>query len=102
MTPELGYFALILALFLSLSLVVLPTIGVFRRSDILLQSARPLAVGLCVMLTVAFAVLAHAFLTDDFSVAIVSQQSNSELPWFYKIAAVWGGHEGSLLLWVWI
>ncbi len=102
MTPELGHFALILALFLALSLVVLPTIGVFRRNEILLQSARPLAVGLCVMLTIAFAVLAHAFLTDDFSVAIVSSQSNSELPWFYKFAAVWGGHEGSLLLWVWI
>ena len=102
MTPELGHFALILALFLALSLVVLPAIGVFRRSEILLQSARPLAVGLCVMLSIAFTVLAHAFLTDDFSVAIVSSQSNSELPWFYKFAAVWGGHEGSLLLWVWI
>ena len=102
MTPELGHFALILALFLALSQVVLPTIGVFRRSEVLLQSVRPLAVGLCVMLSVAFGVLARAFLTDDFSVAIVSAQSNSELPWFYKFAAVWGGHEGSLLLWVWI
>jgi cytochrome c-type biogenesis protein CcmF len=54
------------------------------------------------MTSVAFAVLAHAFLTDDFSVTIVAGQSNSELPWFYKFAAVWGGHEGSLLLWVWI
>ncbi|MFT3931497.1 MAG: heme lyase CcmF/NrfE family subunit [Spongiibacteraceae bacterium] len=102
MTPELGHFALILALFLAASLALLPTIGVFQRNDLLLQSARPLAVGLCVMLSVAFAVLAHAFLTNDFSVAIVSQQSNSELPWFYQFAAVWGGHEGSLLLWVWI
>lgn len=102
MTPELGHFALILALFLALSQVLLPTIGVFRRSEILLQAARPLALGLMVMLSIAFAVLAHAFLGDDFSVAIVSSQSNSELPWFYKFAAVWGGHEGSLLLWVWI
>lgn len=102
MTPELGHFALILALFLALSQVVLPTLGVFRHSELLMNSARSLAVGLLVMLSVAFAVLAQAFLTNDFSVAIVASQSNSELPWYYQFAAVWGGHEGSLLLWVWI
>jgi len=102
MTPELGHFALILALFLALALVALPSIGVFRRNELLMSSARPLAVGLLVMTSIAFAVLAYAFLHDDFSVTIVAAQSNFELPWFYKFAAVWGGHEGSLLLWVWI
>jgi len=102
MVPELGHFALILALCLAVALVVLPAAGVFRRSELLMQSARPLALGLWVMTSVAFAVLAQAFLNDDFSVAIVAAQSNSELPWFYKFAAVWGGHEGSLLLWMWI
>jgi cytochrome c-type biogenesis protein CcmF len=102
MVPELGHFALILALFLAVAQVVLPAIGVFRRSELLMQSARPLALGLWVMTSVAFAVLAQAFLSDDFSVSIVAAQSNSELPWFYKFAAVWGGHEGSLLLWMWI
>ncbi|MDB6062972.1 MAG: c-type cytochrome biosis protein CcmF [Verrucomicrobiaceae bacterium] len=102
MTPELGHFALILALLLALSQTLLPAVGVFRGSEILMSSARSLAVGLLVMVSIAFAVLAHAFLTNDFSVAIVSSQSNSELPWYYQFAAVWGGHEGSLLLWVWI
>ncbi len=77
MTPELGHFALILALFLALSQTLLPTLGVFRNSELLMSSARSLAVGLLVMLSVAFGVLAHAFLTNDFSVAIVSSQSNS-------------------------
>src|SRR5690606_29949781 len=81
---------------------VLPTVGVWRGNSVLMQSARTLALGLLVMLSVSFGVLAHAFLTNDFSVAIVAAQSNSELPTHYQFAAVWGGHEGSLLLWVWI
>ncbi len=102
MIPELGHFALILALGLALAQVALPTLGVFRQQRVLMQTARPLAAGLMVMVTLAFAVMVHAFLQDDFSVAIVAAQSNTELPWFYKLSAVWGGHEGSLLLWMWI
>ncbi len=102
MTPELGHFALILSLFLASALTLLPSVGVFRRNELLMNTARPLAVGLLVMTTIAFIVLAYAFLKDDFSVTIVAAQSNSELPWFYKFAGVWGGHEGSLLLWMWI
>jgi len=102
MIPELGHLALILALFLALALALLPTVGVIRGSALLMHSARSLAAGLMVMLSAAFALLAHAFLNNDFSVAIVAAQSNSQLPWFYQFSAVWGGHEGSLLLWVWI
>ncbi len=102
MVPELGHFALILALGLALALAVLPALGVFRGSALLMQSARPLALGLWVMTTLSYAILTHAFLHDDFSVVIVAAQSNADLPWFYKFAAVWGGHEGSLLLWMWI
>ncbi|MDX1459096.1 MAG: heme lyase CcmF/NrfE family subunit, partial [Marinobacter sp.] len=62
--------------------------------------ARPLASGLFVFVAVAFGLLTHAFVTDDFSVAYVANNSNSLLPWYYKFSAVWGGHEGSLLLWI--
>ncbi len=63
-------------------------------------SAKPLSVGLGVMLLIAFAMLTVAFAQDDFSVRYVAQNSNTALPIQYKISAVWGGHEGSLLLWV--
>src|SRR5690606_41641050 len=62
----------------------------------------PAAWGQFVFLTAAFAILAHAFLSDDFSVAYVARNSNSALPWYYKLSAVWGAHEGSLLLWAWL
>ena len=99
MIPELGQFALILALALALALMVLPSIGVFTHNTLLMRCSRSLAAGLFVMTAIAFALLVNAFLSDDFSVAIVSQQSNSHLPSIYKFTATWGGHEGSLLLW---
>src|SRR5690606_24740314 len=102
MIPELGSFALILALCLAIALALLPSVGVFTGNALLMRSARSLSAGLLVMSGVAFMLLVQAFLADDFSVQIVSQQSNSQLPDVYKFTAVWGGHEGSLLLWVFI
>ncbi len=97
--PELGQFALILSLALAIVLGVLPMWGSFVNNLKLQALARPLAVGQFVFLSLAFLVLVHAFVTDDFSVRYVANHSNTQLPMVYKVSAVWGGHEGSLLLW---
>ncbi len=100
MLPELGQFALILALLLALAQCVLPLLGAWRGNPALIATARPIATGQFVFVTLAFGVLSCAFLTQDFSVAYVAQNSNLALPWYYRFSAVWGAHEGSLLLWV--
>ena len=102
MIPEIGHFALIIALFLALCLGVLPIIGAARDNAVLSGTARPLAYGQFVLLAVAFLCLTYAFVVDDFSVLYVAQHSNSQLPVIYKMSAVWGGHEGSLLLWAFL
>ncbi len=100
MIPELGHFSLIIALFLAMSLGVLPILGAARNNSVLMNLARPLAFGQFVFIALAFATLANAFLHNDFSVLYVAEHSNSGLPMQYRFAAIWGGHEGSLLLWV--
>ena len=100
MIPELGHFSLIIALFLAISLGVLPILGAARNNPVLMSIARPLAFGQFVFIALAFATLANAFLHNDFSVLYVAEHSNSGLPLHYRFAAIWGGHEGSLLLWV--
>lgn len=100
MIPEIGHVALILSLLLAISLSVLPMLGSYSSQIRLMLSAKPLAVGLGVMLLISFVMLVLAFVQDDFSVLYVAQNSNTALPMHYKISAVWGGHEGSLLLWV--
>jgi cytochrome c-type biogenesis protein CcmF len=100
MIPELGQFALILALGLSLIQVALPLAGATVGRADWMAYARPMAAGQFVFIAAAFAILARSFLSDDFSVSFVAAHSNSALPWAYKLAAVWGGHEGSLLLWL--
>ncbi|MBX3692529.1 heme lyase CcmF/NrfE family subunit [Dokdonella sp.] len=102
MLPELGQFALILALLLAAVQCVLPIVGAHIGNRALIASARPLALGQFVFVALAFALLTQAFVTQDFSVAYVAQHSNLALPWYYRFSAVWGGHEGSLLLWVMI
>ncbi len=97
--PELGNFALIVALLLSLTQGALPIFGAARGNSVLMSMARPLAFGQFVFVAFAFACLLQAFVSNDFSVLYVSQHSNSQLPIQYRIAALWGGHEGSLLLW---
>ncbi len=100
MLPELGQFALILALMLSAVQCVLPIIGAHTGNRALIGVARPAAAGQFVFVVFAFGVLTWAFLNQDFSVAYVAQNSNLLLPWYYRFSAVWGAHEGSLLLWI--
>ena len=100
--PEIGNFALVVALFLALIQGVLPIVGAFRANAVLMNVARPLAFGQFLLVSVAFACLLQSFISNDFSVLYVAQHSNSQLPIQYRIAALWGGHEGSLLLWVFL
>ena len=100
MIPELGNFSLALALSLAVLLSVVPMIGVQKNNELLMTLSRPLCTGVWVFMVISFGCLAYAFLNDDFSVAYVASNSNSLLPVYYKFTAVWGGHEGSLLLWV--
>ncbi len=100
MVPELGHFALILALLLAIVQAVFPLAGSLSGNRPWMVMARPLAFGQLTMLGIAFAALVQAFVTSDFSVLYVTQHSNTVLPDIYKVSAVWGGHEGSLLLWV--
>ncbi len=100
MIPEIGNIALTLALVLSILLAVYPLWGAHRQHDTLMATAKPLAIGLFLFTLIAYLCLTYAFVTDDFSVAYVAQHSNSKLPIYYKVTAVWGGHEGSFLLWV--
>ena len=100
MIPELGHFALIIAFCLALILTVVPLWGSWRGNSVAMTLAPNLAIGLFVFVALAFACLATAFLQDDFSVKVVATNSNSLLPTAYKFAAVWGNHEGSLVLWV--
>lgn len=100
MMPELGSFLLCLALALSLLLSIYPLWGAARQDARLMALARPLSYGLFACIAAAFAVLVHAFIVNDFSVAYVATNSNTLLPVYYRVAATWGAHEGSLLLWV--
>ena len=100
MIPEIGHFALILALSLALLQGVLPMVGAQRNDAAMMGTARTAAVGQFVFVVIAYACLTWAFLSNDFSVAYVANHSQLDLPTMYKITAVWGGHEGSVLLWV--
>ncbi|MEH6550902.1 MAG: heme lyase CcmF/NrfE family subunit [Pseudomonadales bacterium] len=102
MWVELGHFSLVICLVLSLALVVLPLWGSAHGNVTLMRSAHALATGQFVFVAIAMAVLIAAFVQDDFSVSYVANNSNSALPTYFKVSAVWGGHEGSLLLWVFI
>ncbi|MCP9339580.1 heme lyase CcmF/NrfE family subunit [Stutzerimonas xanthomarina] len=102
MIPELGHLAMILALCLAVVQGTLPLIGAWRGDSQWMGLAQPAAWGQFSFLAFSFACLTYAFMMDDFSVAYVAQNSNSALPWYYKFSAVWGAHEGSLLLWAFI
>ncbi len=100
MIPELGHFALILALVVAGILGTLPLIGAHRNRQAWVALARPAAGVFTLLVTFSFACLVQAFVANDFSVVYVAQHSNSLLPIQYRVAGVWGGHEGSLLLWM--
>ncbi|MCC3703063.1 heme lyase CcmF/NrfE family subunit [Rouxiella badensis] len=100
MIPEIGTFALCLALGLSTLLSIYPQWGASRQDERMMAMARPLSYGMFGCILLAFIILVHAFVVNDFSVAYVANNSNTHLPVYYRMAATWGAHEGSLLLWV--
>ncbi|HTY03932.1 MAG TPA: heme lyase CcmF/NrfE family subunit [Rhodocyclaceae bacterium] len=100
MIPELGHFALILSLLVALVLGILPLAGAARGNAAWIALARPAAQAQFLLIATSFACLGWAFYANDFSVQYVAQNSNSLLPTVYRLGAVWGGHEGSLLLWM--
>lgn len=99
MIPEFGHYALALAFVVAVAQATLPLVGIARRSVALMVCARTAGRVQALLLAVAFGSLALSFVAGDFSVAYVAAHSNVLLPRSYRIAAVWGGHEGSLLLW---
>ncbi|EOC1280162.1 heme lyase CcmF/NrfE family subunit [Cronobacter turicensis] len=100
MMPEIGNFLLCLAAGLALLLTLWPQWGAMHQAPRLMALARPLACVLFACLLGAFVILVHAFVVNDFTVLYVASNSNTELPVWYRVAATWGAHEGSLLLWV--
>ncbi|NTS76362.1 heme lyase CcmF/NrfE family subunit [Catenovulum sp. SM1970] len=102
MLPEIGHFALILSLFFTVALAIFPMWGAQKNIPALIALARPLVWGYFVLASISLFCLSWAFYHNDFSVVYVAKNSNSMLPWYYRLSAVWGAHEGSLLLWIWI
>ncbi|WP_337840354.1 heme lyase CcmF/NrfE family subunit [Rheinheimera sp.] len=100
MIAEYGQLALTVALVLSLALAVVPLYGSLKQQSGALQLGHPLAYALFLLTAFSFWALSYSFYQDDFTIAYVAANSNSLLPWYYKLTAVWGGHEGSMLLWV--
>jgi hypothetical protein len=99
MIPEIGQVALILALMTALVLGIAPLVGAQTNRPALMNLARPSAIALFLWVTLSYVCLVISFVNNDFSVLNVAQNSNSALPVMYRIAAIWGAHEGSLLLW---
>jgi cytochrome c-type biogenesis protein CcmF len=100
MIPELGHFALIIGFAFAICLSIVPLIGVVTKHQQLITYAKPLTFGMFSFVSISIIILGYCFVTDDFSVTYVASHSNSHLPYYFKMSAVWGGHEGSLLLWV--
>ena len=99
MVPEIGQFALILALLLALTQATLPLLGAARGKRSWIALASPAGQAQFIFVAIAFCCLGYSFITNDLSVLNVATNSNSQLPLHYRLAATWGSHEGSLLLW---
>ncbi len=102
MIPELGTFALILALLLAIAQSFFGLVGAHLNRQSWMAAVTPTVAGVWVFIALAFGLLTSSFIVNDFTVLYVATNSNSALPLMYRIAAVWGAHEGSLLLWVMI
>ncbi|MDN3610608.1 heme lyase CcmF/NrfE family subunit [Vibrio ostreicida] len=100
MIAEIGHFALIVSLAMAVLLSILPLVGASKNNSVLMNTARPLSWGMFLLILLSFGILLWAFYTNDFTLKYVATNSNSQLPWYYRLTAVWGAHEGSLLLWV--
>ena len=99
MIPEIGHFALILALSVAIVQGVFPLLGSLIGRGNWVAIAKPASFAQMFFLSVSFFCLLYAFLTNDFSVKYVANNSHSEMPTLFRVSALWGGHEGSLLLW---
>src|SRR6266487_4967848 len=99
MVPEIGQFALIIALLLALTQATIPMIGAARGNRSWMAVAVPAGQAQFIFVAIAFSCLAYSFIKNDFSVVNVATNSNSQLPLNYRLAATWGSHEGSLLMW---
>lgn len=102
MLAEVGQFTLVLACLLALLQTLYPLYGVQSGHQGAIHSAKVLTILQFVMVTASFVILSYLFLANDFTVTYVASNSNSALPWYYRLSAVWGAHEGSLLLWVFL
>lgn len=102
MIAELGNYALALALAISVLLAILPIWGAEKQNSTLIALARPMTWAMFLVLTISFGSLFYLFAVNDFTVQYVVNNTNSSLPLQYRLSAVWGAHEGSLLLWVWL
>src|ERR671929_1769750 len=99
MVPEIGQFALIVALLLAVTQATFPLIGASRGNRTWIALAAPAGQAQFIFVAIAFCCLGYSFITNDFSVYNVASNSNSRLPLHYRLAATWGSHEGSILLW---
>jgi cytochrome c-type biogenesis protein CcmF len=100
MIPELGHYALMLALGLALIQGTMPIVGTRTNDPVLMSMAAPTALAQFVFVAIAFVALAVCYVTSDFSVLNVFENSNSQMPFIYRLTSIWGNHEGSMLLWV--
>jgi len=100
MIPEIGHIFLISALVLSFWGGIIPLYAIWRQNNLLLSSYRALIIGVSIFSILSFFILIYSFYQDDFSLVYVATNSNTNLPLYYKLAATWGAHEGSLLLWI--
>ena len=100
MIVELGHYALVLALFMALLQASLPLVGASRGQFALMALANHTALAQLILVALGFLALAHAYVTSDFSVLNVVENSHSAKPLLYKVTGVWGNHEGSMVLWV--
>jgi cytochrome c-type biogenesis protein CcmF len=99
---QFGQFSLALALVLAMYSIVTSLVGIRAKNDRLIASGRNAALGVSACLTTAMAALTYLFMVSDFSIDYIVSNSNRDLPAFYKLSAIWGGQEGSLLFWVWV
>ena len=100
MLPELGFLSLLFATTAALLLSIVPQIGIWRNKPTLTKTAWGLSYCFGIFTSVSIGILAYSFATDDFTLEYVAAHSNSQLPTFFKVAATWGGHEGSILFWL--
>src|SRR5690554_5291245 len=100
MVPEYGQLALIIALVIAVAQFIVPAIGLRLNKEWIMAYARPLAIAQATFLLISLYILGYGFVHDDFSISYIANNSNTALPYFFKISAIWGAHEGSLLLWI--